>query len=345
MLTRAALLLSAVALSSGLPNTVPLRLHKGFWQGDFTVGAQNFSLTIDTGSFALLVKKGLYLPGPSSQQTDISEFIQFNGASEDGIAPAEEVIFFVRDDVQFAGVTVHEFLAGNITFGDDLPADGVAGFSPPASSNDDLSQGQGLVEAFCEQGSLVPCQFGVALGKEGSGSMIFGEIDLTKTCGDVTVLPTMKHDSWTVVNTTADTAPVLFIDDAPFSPILATFDSGTPNIIGSLSQVRAILKQVGYNITEQTSDSGVTIALGTYDCARTPARVGFSFPPSNTVHYIDLAANVLNRTADGRVCTANILGTSTVDAPQWSIGQTWFQGRYVQHDLDNSTLSFADLVR
>lgn len=62
------------------------------------------------------------------------------------------------------------------------------------------------------------------------------------------------------------------------------------------------------------------------------------------MHNIDLAANELNRTADGRVCTANILGTSTVDAPQWSIGQTWFQGRYVQHDLDNNTISFADLA-
>ena len=62
------------------------------------------------------------------------------------------------------------------------------------------------------------------------------------------------------------------------------------------------------------------------------------------MHHVDAAANVLNRTADGRVCTANILGTSTVDAPQWSIGQTWFQGRYVQHNLDDNTLSFADLA-
>lgn len=46
-------------------------------------------LTIDTGSFALLAKKGLYEPGPATQQTNISEFIQFNGASEDGTAPAQ----------------------------------------------------------------------------------------------------------------------------------------------------------------------------------------------------------------------------------------------------------------
>ena len=45
-------------------------------------------LTVDTGSFAILVKEGLYKPGPVSQPTNISEFIQFNGASKDGIAPA-----------------------------------------------------------------------------------------------------------------------------------------------------------------------------------------------------------------------------------------------------------------
>lgn len=37
----------------------------------------------------------------------------------------QETVFFVRDDVQFAGVTLHKFLAGNITMGDDLPADGL----------------------------------------------------------------------------------------------------------------------------------------------------------------------------------------------------------------------------
>lgn len=49
---------------------------------------EGFQLTIDTGSFAILIKEGLYKPGPATQQTNVSEFIQFNGASEDGIAPA-----------------------------------------------------------------------------------------------------------------------------------------------------------------------------------------------------------------------------------------------------------------
>lgn len=83
---------------------------------------------------------------------------------------------------------------------------------------------------------------------------------------------------------------------------------------------------------------------GTYDCSREAARFGFSFPPSDTVHYIDAEANVLNRTADGKICTANILGTSTVAPGEWSIGQTWFQGRYVQHDLDKNMVAFADLA-
>ncbi|CDO72202.1 hypothetical protein BN946_scf184970.g54 [Trametes cinnabarina] len=302
-----------------------------------------YQLTVDTGSFALLIKEGLYQPSPTSQPTNLSEFIQFNGASKDGIAPAEETIFFVRDDVQFAGVTVHDFLVGNITLGDDLPGDGVAGLSPPASDNDDFSNGQGLIETFCQEGHLAPCQFGLAFGKDNHGSLVFGEMDQTKTKGPVTVLPTTDQDSWQVLNATEANSTVLVVDGKPFAHIVPTLvDSGTPNIIGPLETVRALLQSQGYNVTEQTNGF-VTVALGTYDCARPAARVGFSFPPSTEVHYVDLEANVLNRTADGRICTANILGTSTVDAPFWSIGQTWFQGRYVQHDLDNSTVSFADL--
>ncbi|KAI0354812.1 acid protease [Trametes cingulata] len=340
-------LLFAAALVNGLPSTVPLHLREGFWLGDFAIGPQKFSLTIDTGSFAILVKQGLYKPSQTSQQTNLSEFIQFNGASKDGVAPASEVVQFVRDDVKFAGMTVHNFLVGNITLGDDLPGDGVGGFSPPSSEDDDPSSGespgQGLVETFCQEGQLSPCEFGLALGKEGQGSLIFGEMDKSKISGDVTVLPAMKTDAWTVANATEADSPLLIVDGKPFSHILATFDNGTPNLIGPLDQVLEIFKSVGYNVTQQTND-GITVALGTYDCARTPARFGFSFPPSNKVHYIDLAANELNRTADGRTCTANVLGTSTVPAPQWSIGQTWFQGRYVQHNLDNNTLSFANLA-
>ena len=45
-------------------------------------------LTADTGSFAVLIANGLYKPTPASNSTNQGEFIQFNGASADGTAPA-----------------------------------------------------------------------------------------------------------------------------------------------------------------------------------------------------------------------------------------------------------------
>ncbi|KAI8986136.1 hypothetical protein BD414DRAFT_578226 [Trametes punicea] len=99
-----------------------------------------------------------------------------------------------------------------------------------------------------------------------------------------------------------------------------------------------------FNQFNGASQDGVAPASGTYDCSPTAPWVGFSFSSNAEVHYIDSQGNVLNRTADGRVGTTNILGTSTVDTPLWSIGQTWFQGRYVQHNLDNNTLFFVDLA-
>ncbi|KAI0770654.1 acid protease [Fomes fomentarius] len=345
--TSSAFLLFIISLVHALPPSVPLHLDEGFWFGNFSIGPQTFTLPIDTGSFAILIEEGKYFPSSSSQQTDLSEFIQFNGANKDGTAPAAEGVSFVRDDVTFAGVTVHDFLVGNITSGDPLPGDGVAGFSPPSTDfsggDPTFSSGQGLIETLCENGIVSPCQFGLTLGTNGTGSLIFGELDQCKIKGNLTTLPTTPRDSWTVDNSTADDSPVLVVNGKSLGHIYATFDSGTPNVIGPLEQVRAALQSVGYNISEQTND-GITLALGTYDCSREAVRFGFSFPPSDTVHYVDAEANVLNRTGDGKICTANILGTSTVAPGEWSIGQTWFQGRYVQHDLDKNTIAFADLA-
>ena len=46
-------------------------------------------LPIDTGSFAIIIEQGKYLPSATSQPTDLGEYIQFNGASKDGTVPAE----------------------------------------------------------------------------------------------------------------------------------------------------------------------------------------------------------------------------------------------------------------
>jgi hypothetical protein len=45
-------------------------------------------MTVDTGSFAVLAREGVYKASPSSVQTNLGESIQFNGASADGTAPA-----------------------------------------------------------------------------------------------------------------------------------------------------------------------------------------------------------------------------------------------------------------
>ncbi|EJF56037.1 acid protease [Dichomitus squalens LYAD-421 SS1] len=342
-----ATLLAATAVAAALPKGIPLHLDHGFWYTKFSVGHQDFNLTVDTGSFAVLISQGLYKPTPVSNSTNQGEFLQFNGASADGTAPASEVFTFVHDDVKFDGIGVQGFLVGNITNGDPLPADGIIGFSPPATDITDPDDptflaGQSLVQAICDQEKISPCEFGLALKTDGTGTLSFGPLDKSKVKGKLTTLPTFSHDAWQVNNSFEADSPILVLNGKSFGDIVATFDNGTPNIIGPLETVRAALQAAGYDLQEVTSDD-ITTVLGTYDCSRPPARFGFSFPPSTEVHYVDANANVLNRTADGKVCTANVLGTSTLDVPQWQIGQTWFQGRWVQHNLDKSTIAFADL--
>ncbi|KAI0754498.1 aspartic peptidase domain-containing protein [Daedaleopsis nitida] len=312
---------------------------QGFWYTSLTVGSQNFSLAVDTGSFAVLIGEGKYKPNPTSQQTNQGEFIQFNGANEDGTMMATEVFLFVKDEAKFSGANLHEFLVGNITDGDPLGGDGIIGFSPPASMITDPNDptflaGQSLAQAVCDLEGISPCEFGLALKTDGSGSLIFGAIDHARISGSITTLPTIPVDAWIAVNTTEADSPVLVVDGKSVTHLIPIFDNGTPNIIGPVDIVRSVLLSVGYDLIEQTdSESGITNVFGTYDCAR-----------PTEVHYIDEGANVLNRTADGKTCTANILGSSIVTAPDWQIGQTWYQGRYVQHDLDAHTISFADLA-
>ncbi|KAI0754499.1 acid protease [Daedaleopsis nitida] len=338
------------AVHGQFQKTVPLYLDDGFWYTSFTVGSQDFSLSVDTGSFAVIIGEGKYKPNPTSQQTNQGEFIQFNGANEDGTMMATEVFLFVKDEAKTSGASLHGFLVGNITDGDPLGGDGIIGFSPPASTITDPNDptflaGQSLAQAVCDSEGISPCEFGLALKTDGSGSLIFGAIDHARISGSITTLPTTPVDAWIAVNNTEADSPVLVVDGKSVTHLIPIFDNGTPNIIGPVDIVTSVLLSVGYDLIEQTdAESGITNVFGTYDCARPPARIGFSFPPSTEVHYIDEGANVLNRTADGKTCTANILGTSTVSAPDWQIGQTWFQGRYVQHDLDAHTISFADLA-
>ncbi|KAI0031013.1 acid protease [Vararia minispora EC-137] len=339
------LLCAGHALADALPMRVPLRFDQGFWNASFSVGPQNFNLSVDTGSFAVIIGQGLYKPNPTSVQTNMGEFIQFNGANEDGTLMASETFFFVRDEIDFAGVSLSDFLVGNITVGDPI-RDGILGLSPPASQITDPNDptflaGQSLAQTICSQQSISPCEFGLELKFDGTGSLIFGPMNDTMITGNITTLKTQSNDAWITLNDTAEDSPLLVINDQPFTHIIAIFDNGTPNIIGPIETVRAALLSVGYNISETSDSSGASFVFGTYDCA-SPARFGFSFPPSTEVHYIDAGANVLNRTADGLICTANILGASTTDL--WLIGQTWFQGRYVQHNLNASTLAFADLA-
>ncbi|KAI0694758.1 acid protease [Earliella scabrosa] len=343
------LLSAAVSVAGQFQKTVPLRLEKGFWQTDLTVGTQTFSLIVDTGSFAVIIEEGKYQPNPTSVQTNQGEFIQFNGGNEDGTGMPTEVFFFVKDTVDFGGATLEEFLVGNVTFGDPLPGDGIIGFSPPASMITDPNDptflaGQSLAQAICDQEGISPCEFGLAFKTDGTGSLIFGALDESQITGELTALKTIPVDAWIAVNDTEADSALLVVNDEPITHVVPIFDNGTPNIVGPVNIVRDLLRSLGYNLNERTDSDNITTVLGTYDCARAPARFGFSFPPNTEVHYVDEGANVLNRTADGTVCTANVLGTSTVLAPEWLIGQTWFQGRYVQHNLDASTIAFADLA-
>lgn len=94
---------------------------------------------------------------------------------------------------------------------------------------------------------------------------------------------------------------------------------------------------------------GTEIAYGTYSCDQTPPRIGFNFNNATIEQslYVDDFANILERSTgeDGvEICRINLLATKAMDSDGgWLVGQTWFQGRYIQHEVEKHELIFADV--
>jgi pepsin A len=109
-------------------------------------------------------------------------------------------------------------------------------------------------------------------------------------------------------------------------------DSGTTIIFGPTQQVRSIFDVAGIKYSEYSN--GIT---GYYSC-NSPPDIGFVFG-GKTFNILDSA---LAFKMDGGNCTASIHGTSDF-GDSWLVGQAFFQGKYVDHNIDDGTMGFANL--
>jgi pepsin A len=109
-------------------------------------------------------------------------------------------------------------------------------------------------------------------------------------------------------------------------------DSGTTVIFGPTNQVSKIFSQAGIHAVQTAN--GIT---GYYNCSA-PPEIGFSLGGTN----FNILAKALAFAKNGDNCTASVHGTNAF-GNSWLVGQAFFQGRYIDHNIDDGTMGFANL--
>lgn len=132
---------------------------------------------------------------------------------------------------------------------------------------------------------------------------------------------------------------------------LLEFDSGTTGVVGPVSAVAALFNLANIQSVLIPSKAGNTL-VGYYPCS-SPPTIGLSLPSksnltssvaSNTSTIFDIGYSAQFSSQNGNNCTSAISGFDYEAQPGlWVIGQAFFQGKYVDHDLDNGIMGFAVL--
>lgn len=109
-------------------------------------------------------------------------------------------------------------------------------------------------------------------------------------------------------------------------------DSGTTVIFGPTSQVTNLFKKAG--IQAVRTQNGIT---GYYKCSAPPV-IGLSLGGKN----FNILPEALAFAKNGDNCTASVHGSNAFGGA-WLVGQAFFQGRYIDHNVGEGTMGFADL--
>lgn len=223
-----------------------------------------------------------------------------------------------------ANLTVPQQYLGTITSPKSpptFPNDGLIGYAGIDSSA--LGQTP-FFQSLCDQGTLSSCRFGLALNADETGTLYYGSVATDTFSGSLTSVS--ASDQWIVTgDVTVNGATV------QRSASIIT-DSGTTVIFGPTSQVKTLFQKAGIQAVQNSN--GIT---GYYACDAPPT-IGLAFGGNN----FNILPEALAFTQNGNNCTASIHGTSEFGS-QWLVGQAFFQGKYIDHNVDDGTMGFANL--
>ncbi|EFY85058.1 aspartic protease precursor [Metarhizium acridum CQMa 102] len=309
-------------------NDTPVFNDQGFWFSHFTVGASSdLEILIDTGSSDAILNPGIYKPSPGSVNANRRFRISYATTNPDGSGTLTASGNVYQDVITqlAANLSVAKQTLGDIqdpTSPPTFPRDGLIGY---ASQQGSALRGSPFINSLCDQGALSACRFGLALRPDKTGALYYGTVAADAFTGPLTTVP-LTQGEWAVQgDVTVDGRPV-----QRGASIIT--DSGTTVVFGPTRHVAAVFAQAG--VQAVPTSSGIA---GYYNCSAAPA-MGFSFGGAN----FDILPEALAFARSGDNCTAAVHGSDAF-GDNWLVGQAFFQGRYIDHNVDDGTMGFADL--
>ncbi|KAM0458576.1 hypothetical protein ACHAPV_005968 [Trichoderma viride] len=301
---------------------------QGFWFSNFTIGgSSNLEILIDTGSSDAMLNPGVYKPGPKSVNTNTPFSISYATTNPDGSGSLTAAGKVYQDVItqHDANLTVSQQYLGSVDSPSSpptFPHDGLIGYAGIDSSALNESP---FFQSLCDQGSLSSCRFGLALTADETGTLYYGTVATDQFSGDL--VSVSASDEWIV------TGDVTLNGKTVRSSVSIITDSGTTVIFGPSSQVKTLFQQAGIQAVQNSN--GIT---GYYAC-NAPPTIGLAFNGKN----FNILPEALAFTQNGNNCTASIHGTTDFGS-QWLVGQAFFQGKYIDHNVDDGTMGFATLL-
>ncbi|KAL7939310.1 aspartic peptidase domain-containing protein [Trichoderma chlorosporum] len=318
----------AAAKGRAVQGSSQLWAEQGFWFSNFTIGGSpNLEILIDTGSSDAILNPGVYKPGTNSVNTKKSFSISYATTNPDGSGTLSASGPIYRDVItqHGANLTVSQQYLGSITNPQSpptFPHDGLIGYAGIDSSALDQNP---FFQSLCDQGTLSSCRFGLALNADQTGTLYYGSVATGIFSGSLTSVS--ASDEWVV------TGDVTLNGSTVQRSASIITDSGTTVIFGPTSQVKSLFQKAGIQVV-QTSN-GIT---GYYACDAPPT-IGLAFGGQN----FNILPEALAYAQNGNNCTSSIHGTSEFGS-QWLVGQAFFQGKYIDHNVDDGTMGFATLL-
>ncbi|PYI09853.1 acid protease [Aspergillus sclerotiicarbonarius CBS 121057] len=319
----------------------------GFWFGSFDVGnSKNLHMLIDTGSSDVIVNPGFYVPGSTSKTLNLTFDNAYGTTESDGSGTGTVAGTLYNDTIKFGTLSAAQTV-GSATGTALIPGDGIVGFAGVEVAQ--FPNGAPpFFHSLCNQGQVSLCRFGLALGKNETGVQVLGELDSSLFQGNLT--------STSVIQEWVFFADLALENTIIASDILVELDSGTATITGPVDEVLSIFEATSIQAVIQNTTDGVAVT-GYFPCDQPPT-LGFSIPSQSNAstaaktdsNLISHRSSIFNIAADQWIaadngnnnCTAVLSGMTVASYPTlWVVGQPFFRGLYIDHNVANATIGLA----